>query len=194
MLRFIILFLFAALASGAHAQLGLGSAAKSTKRAKGLDTDGYHYVAFISSFNLDDGFIGGQASVNVLDMGIPINITFSYAQRPVARRVWVEQTSDLYYQLRQRRFQLGLGAETYVSLAGDFEVYGLLQGGYLFGNHKAINIETENQFVVLPEGGFSWSPGTDKIGFLLRAGYAYRDVLAEDISPHRGKFTMAVTF
>ena len=194
MLRFIILLFLAATASGAQAQLGLGSAAKSTKRANALDTDGYHYIAFISSFNLDDGFIGGQASVNVLDMGIPVNITLSYAQRPLARRVWVEQTSELYYQLRQRRFQIGLGAETYVALAGDLEVYGLIQGGYLFGNHKAINIETENQFVVLPEGGFGWSPGTEKIGFLLRAGYAYRDVLAEDISPHRGKVTLAVTF
>lgn len=197
MKRILLATIFVLSALGLSAQGFLGSGAQSTT---GLNsTEGYHYVTFNSSFNLNDGFIGGMVSINALDDVVPLNINLSYAQRPRARRTWSDQGRDfdgvpLYYQLRERRFQIGLGAETYFNLVKKLEVYAIMQGGYLFGNNKAVDIPTDNNWVVLPEAGIGFRGGSDKGGILLRAGYAYRNMFAEDISPHRVKVHIGVYF
>lgn len=138
-----------------------------------------------TQWNFDDFFMGVEGGVTVPDYKTSLLAGFDFRLGP--KRVVIQETPDLFYIYRERRYMLSLTAEqrfSVLELGGEtsLEPYVRLGAGLTFGDFRGTTQKPYNDLVLLPGGGLAFNFGDD---FVARLGYQYLQTQTESIPPHR---------
>lgn len=137
-----------------------------------------------AGFNLDDfmmNLLGGIESPR-LNGSLQAGFGFRFG----SKKVLVEQSENLFYQFRERRYLLQLGLEKrikMIDLSDDASLQGLafFRGGFTFGDFRGTKINPESAFLPMPGAGLALRLPDG----MFRLGYQYMKLETGNVSPHR---------
>lgn len=135
------------------------------------------------TFNLNDYLMsfGGGIESPAYRASAHLNFTF----RPGSKRVLVQETENLFYQYRERRYIIALDADKRFALmdgeSTDLEVFAGIMGGISIGDYRGTKANAPGGLIYAPRGGFAVS--TDFL--VARLGYQYLPLRTTSISSHR---------
>jgi opacity protein-like surface antigen len=150
-------------------------------------------LGFRTQWNLDDFLMGVEGGVTLPDYKTSLLAGFDF--RLGSKRVVVQDSPNLYYIYRERRYMLSLTAEqrfAVLNLGGETELepYVRVGAGIYFGDYRGTTQKPSSQIVILPGGGLAVNFGDQ---FVARLGYQYLQTQTESIPIHRvligGSFT-----
>jgi hypothetical protein len=131
-----------------------------------------------------DGYLGAQFTALFFpDFGL--GLTGSFYARP-GRKSYNKRINlvgeDRLWQLRENRYQFGLGPEVQAELADQVHLFLQGQAAYTFGNYHGTRVVPPRGFLFVPSAGFSFLLG--QVG-LARVGYQYQSAKDPDVPEHR---------
>lgn len=145
------------------------------------------YLAIRNQINLEDYTLGLEAGM--INRKRNLILFGSFDARPYRKKVIEYKGNNLFYQYREERYFLGVGAEYLKGFEGSgFGAFIQLNPQYTWGVYGGTEHRPDKGWVITPRIGLAWH--LKGYGF-LKLGYAYLDTKTYQLDKHRVYVTIA---
>lgn len=140
-----------------------------TLQAQEEDKDLWHRIVTESGFSINPQGAFWLLGLGYYNQPLDLEVTTNFQMLLGRRKVQISITDQRFFQYRERKYLMTLGATKYMALEGIWGAYVSLKGAYVWGDYAGTLVRPGTGFTVLPETGLRLGTGD----WRLKMGLTY---------------------
>ena len=133
------------------------------------DRDLWHRIVTESGINSNTQGVFWMIGGGYYNQPLDLEVTTDFHMLIGRRKVRIGITDQRFFQYRERKYLMSLGATKYMALGEIWSAYVNLKGAYVWGDYAGTLIQPGTGFTVLPETGLRVGNGD----WRMKMGLAY---------------------